>query len=66
MLPQPAAPYWKDRSKGKKKEAWVQSGIEFFAFRVDGCFQMTPASCEIVLSLTWQWPAYVQLVQVKV
>lgn len=63
-----SSPLLEGQVKGKKKKRGVGSKRNWmiFAFHVDGSFQMTPTSCEIVLSLTWQWPAYVQLVQVKV
>lgn len=43
-----------------------QEELHDICIPVNGSFQKTPASCAMVLLLTWQWPACVQLAQVKV
>lgn len=52
--------------KGKKKRCGFKEELHDIWIPVNKSFQKTPASCEMVLLLTWQWPACVQLVQVKV
>lgn len=63
---QPAVSHRRDRSRGKKKRCGFKEELHDNCLPVNGSFQKTPASCEMVLLLTWPWPACVQLVQVKV
>lgn len=54
------------QGKKKKKRCGFKEELHYICIPLNGSFQKTTASCEMILLLTWQWPAYVQLVQVKV
>lgn len=66
-----SSPSHKSQVEGTKKRKKKRGGpfkeeMHDICVPVNGSFQKTSVSYEMVLLLTWQWPAHVQLVQVKV